>query len=322
MIRIRQAFVLSLAALAAGCSSLVKNPPAAQPAPPLAHAKDGRVSVTLDRVLVRNVKDAWVRDAEWNQYHVRVGAHGGAIGVKAITLVDATDTPIQPSSDREALVEGSRAAESRYRAAIVSGAVSTGAGVAAASALAPLYMGAPAAVILAAPAIVAGLVYGGIGINRMVDRANVAEQIRLRATTLPVTVAHGQEETLTLFYPRTPLPSRLEIAYAHEAADRVVAMDLREALAKAHSEPEPWVILRQEPMFPIAATREGIRQGRVRARLTVNPDGWVAGVKILESDPPGVFDREAIATFKLWRYNRSVNTLDTREVEDTMAFER
>jgi TonB family protein len=322
MVRILRAFVLSLAALAAGCSSLVKNPPAAEAAPPLAHAHDERVKVTLERVLVRNAKEAWVRDADWDEYRVRVGAYGGTIEVRAITLVDVTDTPVQPSSDREALVEGSRAAESRYRAAIAVGMASTGVGVGGAAALWPLYMGAPAAVILAAPAIVGGLVYGGVGINRMVDRANVAEQIRLRASALPVAVAHGQEATLTLFYPRSPLPSRLEIAYAHAAADRVVAMDLREALAKAHFEPEPWAILRQQPMFPIAATREGIRQGRVRARLTVNPNGWVAGVKILESEPPGVFDREAIATFKLWRYNASAITRDTREVEDTMVFER
>ena len=319
---ILRACVLSLAALAAGCSSLVKDLPAAEAAPPLAHANDDRVSVTLERVLVRNARQAWVRDADWDEYRVRVGARGGSIEVKAITLVDVTDTPLEPSSDREALVEGSRAAESRYRAAIAVGMASTGVGVGGAAALAPLYMGAPAAVILAAPAIVGGLVYGGVGINRMVDRANVAEQIRLRASTLPVTVAHGREEALTLFYPRTQRPTRLDTVYSQGAADGTVAMDLREALAKAHLEPEPWAISRQKPIFPVAATREGIHRGRVRARLTLNPNGWVAAVTILESEPPGVFDREAIATFKLWRYNTSAHTRGPREVEDTMAFER
>lgn len=61
-------------------------------------------------------------------------------------------------------------------------------------------------------------------------------------------------------------------------------------------------IARPQPDFPIQARRNGITAGRVEAQITVGADGSVTDVKILKSEPRGVFDRAVTSAVSRWKY--------------------
>lgn len=63
-------------------------------------------------------------------------------------------------------------------------------------------------------------------------------------------------------------------------------------------------VLRNNPAFPVEAVRQGIASGFVRARITIDANGNVSDVAILESRPISAFGRETRATASKWRFNR------------------
>jgi periplasmic protein TonB len=66
-------------------------------------------------------------------------------------------------------------------------------------------------------------------------------------------------------------------------------------------------ISRQPPQYPYQAARRGT-EGWVRVSFQVTETGTVEDVIVLESDPPGVFDRAAIKAVFRWRFKpRTVN---------------
>ncbi|RUO40598.1 energy transducer TonB [Aliidiomarina taiwanensis] len=60
-------------------------------------------------------------------------------------------------------------------------------------------------------------------------------------------------------------------------------------------------LVRVEPRYPAAAARDGI-EGWVRLRFTINEVGGVEDIEIIEAEPRRVFDREARAALRRWRY--------------------
>ncbi|HUL64761.1 MAG TPA: TonB family protein [Burkholderiaceae bacterium] len=67
--------------------------------------------------------------------------------------------------------------------------------------------------------------------------------------------------------------------------------------------PRPLRLLeRPQPEFPVAALKEGIRDGRVLAQLSVNSDGSVGRVDIVDAQPRNVFDKEVRRALSSWRY--------------------
>lgn len=73
-----------------------------------------------------------------------------------------------------------------------------------------------------------------------------------------------------------------------------------------NAEPPPRAALvpvaQPRPAFSAEAARDGITEGRVLARLAIGADGRVTGVRILESAPRRVFDREVRHAALRWRY--------------------
>jgi protein TonB len=61
-------------------------------------------------------------------------------------------------------------------------------------------------------------------------------------------------------------------------------------------------IAKPEPQFPAAALKEGVRDGRVLAQMTVNSDGTVGRIDIVEAQPRHVFDKEVRRALAGWRY--------------------
>jgi protein TonB len=67
----------------------------------------------------------------------------------------------------------------------------------------------------------------------------------------------------------------------------------------AREVPEP--ISRAAPRYPVLAERRKI-EGTVELEFTIQADGAVANVRVLRSEPEGIFDRDAVAAMQRWRY--------------------
>jgi protein TonB len=61
-------------------------------------------------------------------------------------------------------------------------------------------------------------------------------------------------------------------------------------------------ISRVNPEYPREAIKKGIQAGRVVARLNIDEKGNVTDVKIIEANPPRVFDREVISALAQWKF--------------------
>jgi len=57
-----------------------------------------------------------------------------------------------------------------------------------------------------------------------------------------------------------------------------------------------------DPIYPKEAIRAGVAKGRVMARLSVDEQGLVTDVKIMEADPPGVFNKEVVRALMRWKF--------------------
>ncbi|ALO35524.1 energy transducer TonB [Colwellia sp. MT41] len=64
-------------------------------------------------------------------------------------------------------------------------------------------------------------------------------------------------------------------------------------------------IVRIEPKYPIQAARDG-KEGYVILSFTINAIGGVEDVKILESKPKRVFDKEAKRALRKWKYKPKI----------------
>ena len=65
------------------------------------------------------------------------------------------------------------------------------------------------------------------------------------------------------------------------------------------------------PRFPPEALRAGT-SGEVQVEFTVGVDGSVTGARVVRADPPRVFDREAVAAVRRWRFEPVAAPVTTR----------
>lgn len=73
------------------------------------------------------------------------------------------------------------------------------------------------------------------------------------------------------------------------------------------------------PEFPLEAARAGVESGHVTARLSIDRSGRVTAVRIVESQPPRVFDRAVSDTLARWRFAPGP---DARTFDAEIAFKR
>ena len=81
---------------------------------------------------------------------------------------------------------------------------------------------------------------------------------------------------------------------------------------------EPRAIKRVNPEYPFAALNRGVR-GSVLVEYTVDERGRVVAPRILEAQPPGVFDGAALGALSRWRYEVGGSEPQTMKVK--MRFE-
>jgi TonB family protein len=75
-----------------------------------------------------------------------------------------------------------------------------------------------------------------------------------------------------------------------------------EVVAQPISQPQP-----QYPERALEAEREGV----VRLRLTIAPDGSVSDAVVLDARPRGWFENAALSAVRKWRYQPSGRTIST-----------
>jgi protein TonB len=61
-------------------------------------------------------------------------------------------------------------------------------------------------------------------------------------------------------------------------------------------------ISRVSPEYPREAIRRDIASGRVVARLDIDEKGNVTDVRIVEANPPRIFDREVVRALSQWKF--------------------
>ena len=64
----------------------------------------------------------------------------------------------------------------------------------------------------------------------------------------------------------------------------------------------PKVVKKVPPEFPREAAQKGISTGSVKAKLTIEADGHVSDVEILEAEPKRVFDRAVKTALMEWKF--------------------
>ncbi|MDH3304200.1 MAG: hypothetical protein OEM50_00960 [Gammaproteobacteria bacterium] len=242
--------LLLLACLLAGCggTKMLKEPQPIQTTRPLAAAADQRVSSTLDWVIVRDGPGTWARNADWDEYLLRISNQSGQpIQVTRLTVVDSLDTRIGSQPGRKQLVKGSKKTAKRYKKSgmrvragrgagvlMAGGAAVTvaGYGVAAASiGLGGVSTGAATAaggLLLLGPALAVG------GVVRGVNNSKVNTQIEQRQTELPLEIPASEELGLDVFFPLAPSPKRVELVYTDATGEHRLVIDTSTALDGLH----------------------------------------------------------------------------------------
>lgn len=235
----------TLALAACGGAKLVRHPaPPPSTAPAIAAAQDERLDVVLDFVIVRNGPGSWAKNADWDEYLLRVRTRGGEpVRVIGATLVDSLGVQLAPGEERKQLVKASKQTVARYKhsglkvkagmggtgLAFTGVGAGLGAGGIAASGGGMLAGAAGAtAFMMVAPA------FGVAGIVRAVNNSKVNAEIGRRHTALPVSVAPGTAVALDLFFPLAPSPDRLQLLYTDGRGEHVLVIDLKAALAGLH----------------------------------------------------------------------------------------
>lgn len=64
-------------------------------------------------------------------------------------------------------------------------------------------------------------------------------------------------------------------------------------------------VVRIPPNYPRGAKQAGI-QGYVTMAVTINPDGTVSGVEVIEADPQRLFDKAATDAMKRWKFRPKI----------------
>ncbi len=246
-----QSSVLMLLLALSGCggTKVLKESQPIESTQPLATVSDQRVTATLDWVIVRDGPGTWARNANWDEYLLRVSNQSDQpIQVTELVVVDSLNTRIESQAGRKQLVKGSKKTTRRYkesgieihagsgtRTMVVVGAAAGGAVAGAAMGSGAAFVGAGAGAAVGAALVLAPALAVG-GIVRGVNNSAVNTQIEQRQTIMPLEVPAGDELVLDVFFPLAPSPGTVELDYSDTAGEHVIVIDTSAALNGLHIE--------------------------------------------------------------------------------------
>ena len=238
--------ILFCLVLLSGCggTKVLKEPVPYSGAEALSAGSDDALSATLDWVIFRDGPGTWAKNADWDEYSMSVwNTANEPVQITSVDIVDSLGTRTQPRADRKQLVNGAKETKRRYKdegikvKAGLSGKVLVGTGVVAAAGTSGLGAAAmagggaaagAAAVVVLVPALAVG------GVVRGLNNSEVNQEIESRQTRLPVFLENDEKKDLVLFFPLSPSPRRVEIAYLVREEKRVLHIDTESALEGLH----------------------------------------------------------------------------------------
>lgn len=100
--------------------------------------------------------------------------------------------------------------------------------------------------------------------------------------------------------PKLTQPNRPNIDKASMSAD-LGAFDLAGLNLNAPVDGDTLAIVRVLPRYPSRALSRGI-EGWVLMEFAINELGLAVNAVVIESEPPGIFDRAALSAVKRWKY--------------------
>jgi hypothetical protein len=213
---------VALATLA-GCASIpTASVPASTPLPasPIATGEGSDLHVVVQAVVSPGNRQSWAHGASWDEYAMRVANHSGApLVIEGALLVDVRGAELAPGDHPGNLEKLSKKRWTRYFREGVPVDPHAADPVAAARAAAnrnvpaqiigwTLFCIAPPAVLLGATSA-AVVAYGS-------DRSAVKQEFQRRRLKLPLSLAVGHEASGSFFFPVTPGPQRLVLAYRRD----------------------------------------------------------------------------------------------------------
>ena len=252
IVRTAAACLLAFTLGACGGTKLVKEPVPVEVPTALAESTDARLAARLDWVIVRNSSTAWAKNADWDEYHLRVRNPSAApMEILDVSVFDSLGTRLQPLGTRKQLVKASKQSARRYRDSglkvkagaggtglIIAGAAATGT-VGAAYVMASAYAGGMGGGAVSLTAAGAGLLVAGpavlvLGIVRAVNNKKVGSRIEELKSNLPLIVAGNAEQRIILFYPLAPSPDHIQVAYRDAQGEGTLDIGTTKALAGLH----------------------------------------------------------------------------------------
>jgi len=231
---------------ACGGSRLLKDSEPLVLNQPLAQAQDYYTTIYLDWVIVRDGPGTWAKNANWDEYLLRVQNDSQqTFEVMSVRVWDSQGVAQAPVNDRKLLIRRSKETAKRYKkegvevkAGASAGAlwVASGAAIYGGSALGvgALYSGSTAAAGTAVALIAAAPVIAITGVVVAVNNSKVNKEIGNRHTELPVVVEPGKVAMLGLFLPLVPSPSKIEILYNQNGQSTLLSIDLLKVLPDLH----------------------------------------------------------------------------------------
>ncbi|KKO45965.1 hypothetical protein WG68_08150 [Arsukibacterium ikkense] len=85
----------------------------------------------------------------------------------------------------------------------------------------------------------------------------------------------------------------------------------------AKAGPKPVVLI--EPRYPIKAVENRI-EGLVQLKFNVEPDGSTSDIVVIQAQPEGVFEKEAVRALQQWRYKPTADAAANKGVQVQLNF--
>lgn len=232
-----------------GGTKVLKEAQPIQTTQPLATVSDQQVTAILDWVIVRDGPGTWAKNADWDEYLLRIrNLSDQPIQVTRIIVVDSLDTRIESQPKRKQLVKGSKQTARRYKDSGIKVKAGRGAGtmLVAGAAVTVIGVGAASVVAVSGATVAgsAGAAAGGLlllgpalavgGIVRGVRNSAVNKQIEQRQTVLPLELSAGEELPLNVFFPLAPSPGMVELSYTDVTGEHSLTIDTSTSLNGLH----------------------------------------------------------------------------------------
>ena len=249
--------MISFVLLLVGCvgTKVLDEPTLLPDRNPLAVAGDRAAMATLDWVIVRDGPGTWAKNADWDQYLLRLENRSTTdLHVTEVYVLDSMGTKVFPGRDRKGLIAGSKQVADRYQDADIKVKAGSGTAVMAATVMGTTLVGGSvvgaglafssfaslfgistsfgAAVTTAGAGIV--LVGPAMVIKNRRNQRKVDARIQDIRSPMPFPVEAGMVKQVALFFPITPSPRYVVISYTQEESIQMLRLETRESLAGLH----------------------------------------------------------------------------------------